>query len=86
VRLVQLLLAEFETLYSEFLVSGCDILREKWKRLSNIIGCRVKVSDEKEEMEGEALDIDKEGFLLIRKENGNVKRILSGDVSLINSN
>lgn len=82
VRFLQYLLAEFETLYTEFLVSGFGTIREEWKTLDTTIGSRVKVSDGAEEMEGEALDIDREGFLLVRTKDGDVKRIISGDVSL----
>ncbi len=82
VRFLQCLLAEFETLYNEFLVSGFDTIRKEWKALDNTIGSWVKVSSGEEEIEGEALDIDREGFLLIRKKDGDVKRIISGDVSL----
>jgi BirA family biotin operon repressor/biotin-[acetyl-CoA-carboxylase] ligase len=83
VRLVQCLLAEFDALYTTFLASGFDTLREEWKALDNTVGSWVKVSGAEEEMKGKALDIDGEGFLLVRKENGDVKRIISGDVSLI---
>jgi BirA family biotin operon repressor/biotin-[acetyl-CoA-carboxylase] ligase len=83
VRLVQSLLAEFDALYRTFLVSGFDTLREEWKALDSTVGSWVKVSGAEEEMKGKALDIDGEGFLLVRKENGDVKRIISGDVSLI---
>jgi len=83
VRLVQCLLAEFDALYRTFLVSGFATLREEWKALDSTVGSWVKVSDAEEGMKGKALDIDGEGFLLVRKENGDVKRIISGDVSLI---
>ncbi len=83
VRLVQSILTEFDALYTTFVASGFNALREEWKALDNTIGFWVKVSDVNEEMKGRALDIDGEGFLLVRKENGDVKRIISGDVSLI---
>ncbi|MDD5537356.1 MAG: biotin--[acetyl-CoA-carboxylase] ligase [Candidatus Omnitrophica bacterium] len=82
VRLVQHLFSEFEALYAKFLISGFDSLREEWKTLNNTIGSRVRISDE-EEIEGKAIDIDDEGFLLVRKENGNVRRIIGGDVTLL---
>jgi BirA family biotin operon repressor/biotin-[acetyl-CoA-carboxylase] ligase len=82
VRFVRCLLSEFETCYSEFLVSGFSSIREKWKALNNTIGSWVKVGEGKEQIEGEALDIDREGFLLVRKEDGGVERIISGDVCL----
>jgi BirA family biotin operon repressor/biotin-[acetyl-CoA-carboxylase] ligase len=83
VRLVQSILAEFDALYTVFLASGFDALREDWKALDSTVGSWVKVSDAEGEIKGKALDIDGEGFLLVRKENGNVKRVISGDVSLI---
>jgi len=85
VSFLQYLLAEFETLYNEFLASGFDTIREEWKALDNTIGSWVKVSSGEEEIEGEALDIDREGFLLVRTKDGDVKRIISGDVHLIKS-
>ncbi|MBI2831849.1 MAG: biotin--[acetyl-CoA-carboxylase] ligase [Chloroflexi bacterium] len=82
VKFVQCLLADMEAVYSQFLSSGFDAIREEWKALNNTIGSRVKVSSGDEELEGEALDIDREGFLLVRKENGDVSRVVSGDVML----
>lgn len=83
VRLVQSILAEFDALYTAFLASGFDALREEWKALDSTVGSWVKVSDAEGEIKGKALDIDGEGFLLVRKEYGNVERVISGDVSLI---
>jgi BirA family biotin operon repressor/biotin-[acetyl-CoA-carboxylase] ligase len=82
VRFVRCLLGEFEACYSEFLATGFDSIREKWKALNNTIGAWVKVIEGKDQIEGEVLDIDSEGFLLVRKEDGGVERIISGDVCL----
>ncbi|MBI2868302.1 MAG: biotin--[acetyl-CoA-carboxylase] ligase [Chloroflexi bacterium] len=82
VKFVQKLLSEFETLYSEFLKSGFARIREEWKSANCTLGGRVRVTDGEDEIEGEALDIDREGFLLVRKENGDVRRIITGDVTL----
>ncbi len=68
------------------MVSGFSAVREEWKALNNTIGSWVKVREGEEETEGEALDIDKEGFLLLRKESGDIKRVVSGDVYLSNRN
>lgn len=82
ITLVQTLLAELEALYSQFLVSGFSRIREEWKALNNTLSSRVRVSSGEEEIEGEALDIDQNGFLVIRDKKGDIKRIISGDVSL----
>ena len=83
-KLVQYFLSEFEIIYTKFLASGFSSVRDEWKALNNTIGTWVKVSDGGEEIEGEALDIDNDGFLLVRKESGDVSRIISGDVSFTN--
>jgi len=80
-ELLQCLFDEFEALYVEFLASGFDKIREQWKAMSNTIGSRVKIDSGGAEIEGEALDIDGEGFLLLRRRDGNVERVISGDVS-----
>ncbi len=84
VKLVQCFLNEFEIVYTKFLASGFSSVRDEWKALNNTIGSRVKVSDGEKEIEGEALDIDNDGFLLVRKEDGDISRIISGDVSFTN--
>lgn len=81
VKLVQHLFSALETLYTRFLTSGFDPLRNEWKRLNNTIGSRVRIING-DEINGEAIDIDEEGFLLVRKDNGDIKRIISGDVIL----
>ena len=82
VKLVQALLAEFETLYTHYLVHGFDSIREQWKSLNNTIGSHVKVNTGNEEIEGLAQDIDKQGYLLVKKEGKGTQRIISGDVFL----
>jgi len=83
-ELLQCLFSEFEALYVEFLACGFDRIREEWKAMSHTIGSRVKVASGEAEIEGEALDIDSEGFLLLRRGNGDVERVISGDVYLGN--
>ncbi|MFC1977034.1 biotin--[acetyl-CoA-carboxylase] ligase [Chloroflexota bacterium] len=84
VMLVQYVLSEFESVYTQFLAFGFSSIREDWKRLNNTIGSWVKVSDGEEIVEGTAFDIDEGGFLLVRKENGDFERIISGDVLVSN--
>ncbi len=82
VRFVQCLLNELEAAYMKFLASGFSPIRQEWKESNNTIGSWVKISEGQDEFEGEAIDIDDEGFLLVRKVNREVRRIVSGDVSL----
>ncbi len=83
-KLVQRILAELESLYGDFKLSGFEPIRERWKALSNTIGAWVSISSGRESLEGEAIDIDQEGALILRSENGILERIIAGDVSLRN--
>jgi len=83
-KLVQGFLCGFELIYTKFLVHGFGSVRDEWKELNNTIGSQVKISGNGKDIEGEAIDIDADGFLLVRKDNGNISRIISGDVSLRN--
>ena len=84
VKLVQNFLREFELIYIKFLAHGFGSVRDEWKELNNTIGSRVKIMDSRKDIEGDAIDIDNDGFLLVRRENGDISRIISGDVSLRN--
>jgi len=83
-KLVQGFLCGFELIYTKFLVHGFGSVRDEWKELNNTIGSQVKISGNGKDIEGEAIDIDADGFLLVRKDNGNISRIISGDLSLRN--
>jgi BirA family biotin operon repressor/biotin-[acetyl-CoA-carboxylase] ligase len=86
VRLLQSFLSEFEGLYGEFITSGFQTIRERWKAMSNTIGAWVELSDmDGGKMEGKILDIDTDGALLLQKRNGSIERILAGDVTLRNA-
>jgi BirA family biotin operon repressor/biotin-[acetyl-CoA-carboxylase] ligase len=80
VQLVQGILAELESLYQVFQVSGFETIRERWKAQSCTIGTWVSVRGEREQVEGEALDIDEDGALILRKANGALERVVAGDV------
>ncbi|HMZ31318.1 MAG TPA: biotin--[acetyl-CoA-carboxylase] ligase, partial [Methanoregulaceae archaeon] len=40
---------------------------------------RVRINTMKATFEGEAIDIDEFGALLIRKDNGKIERVIGGD-------
>jgi BirA family biotin operon repressor/biotin-[acetyl-CoA-carboxylase] ligase len=82
VKLVQAILVELEALYEDLKISGFQPIREKWKGLSDIIGSRVRISSGGEEVEGEAIDIDQDGALILRKADDSQERFIAGEVSL----
>lgn len=74
------LLHEIEIWYETFLEKGGQPIIESWKKWANIKGKNVKVSSFNEIIYGKAIDIDSEGALFIESENGELKRIVAGDV------
>ncbi|MBT9150119.1 MAG: Bifunctional ligase/repressor BirA [candidate division WS2 bacterium] len=81
VKLAQEILVQLESLYEDFGLSGFEPIRERWKAFSNTIGARVSISSGGKEVKGEAIDIDGDGALILRKANGALERVIAGDVS-----
>jgi len=59
---------------------GFQLVIQRWKELSMTIGRRVRVLDASGEVEGEAVDLDKNGGLVIRHDSGITMKRMSGDV------
>ncbi|TDT50317.1 biotin--[acetyl-CoA-carboxylase] ligase [Fonticella tunisiensis] len=76
------ILNRFERNYELFKKEGIGPFIEDLKKYSVLIGKKVLISGINEEYEAEAIDIDDDGALLVRLENGDVKKVLSGDVSI----
>lgn len=76
------ILNEFEGNYELFKREGIGAFIDDLKKYSVLIGKRVKISGIGESYEAEAFDIDKDGTLLVRMDSGEVRRVLSGDVSV----
>ncbi len=79
-ELVKQILKEIEAYYLLFGRQGFAPIAWQWKQLSSTIGKRIKVASRKNIIEGEAVDIDNDGALLIRKDSGFIARVISGDV------
>ena len=59
---------------------GIAAIIEKWRQHSVTLGKRVKILCEKAHLEGEAVDIDRDGGLLIRRDSGLIEKVMTGDV------
>lgn len=80
VPLLQEILRQLEANYSVLEKKGAPQILEKWRSHNTTLGRRVKVYCHHRHIEGEALDIDVDGGLLVRKDNGITERVMSGDV------
>jgi BirA family biotin operon repressor/biotin-[acetyl-CoA-carboxylase] ligase len=81
-ELLKLLLEKLDSLYEKFLEEGFLQVLKRWKEYAGFLGKEVEVIDEVKRLHGLALDVDDEGSLVIKLEDGTVKRIFVGDVSL----
>jgi BirA family transcriptional regulator, biotin operon repressor / biotin---[acetyl-CoA-carboxylase] ligase len=73
------ILKELESRYLLIESQEYDPVIREWKSLSCTIDQRVRISTLKNTFEGEAIDIDEYGALIIRKDNGRVERVIAGD-------
>lgn len=75
-------LAYMEALYDQVLRHGFATVIELNRRLSSTLGHRVRVLAPGGEWEGLACDIDGDGALVVRTDDGAVRRVHSGEVSI----
>ena len=73
------ILKEFESRYLLIESGEYEPIIREWKSLSCTLENRVQIRTLKNSFEGEAIDIDEFGALIIRKDNGKLERVISGD-------
>lgn len=73
-----------EEQYEGFKTHGFDPVMKRWKELTDIIGKRISVDVLDTTFTGYVQDLSDDGFLILRdEERGTLRRIISGDVSLL---
>jgi BirA family biotin operon repressor/biotin-[acetyl-CoA-carboxylase] ligase len=80
ILLLQELLCRIENNYFLLEDKGGQGIIDKWRSFSLTLGRRVKVYCQDIHIEGQAVDIDRDGGLLIRKDSGLTQKVFSGDV------
>ena len=81
VKLTQELLRELENCYDSWLVDGFPSLLGEWKSYCNSLNHQVTVKTLSQVYTGWAEDVDSDGALLLKLDNGELKKFVSGDVS-----
>jgi BirA family biotin operon repressor/biotin-[acetyl-CoA-carboxylase] ligase len=66
--------------YEVFLEKGFALVLREWKKHAGFLGCQVKAVSDAKEWVGRALDVEDDGALTIKLEDGTVKRVLIGDI------
>lgn len=79
-RLLQEMLVRLEHNYSLFQGKGGEAIVSLWRLYSSTLGRRVKVVLQKAHLEGEAVGIEADGGLLVRRDCGLTEKVMAGDV------
>ena len=83
VDIVRQFCIEFEKLYKAYILDGNkDSTLEICKKYSAIIGNHVYLIKNNKKELVECIDINENGNLIIKESNGEIKEILSGEVSI----
>lgn len=76
------ILKNMEELYESVLENGFAPVLDEWRKYSCTLGQEVKVIAPDMTYYGTAVDIDDEGLLIVRKEDGTAEKVVAGDVSI----
>ena len=80
-ELLRVLLVKLEKTYESFTTRGFLPVLVEWRKYARFLGSQVEVSNDDGRLRGVALDVDEEGALLLKQENGLVKRAFFGEMS-----
>lgn len=81
IELLQEILRRIERHYLAFQKKGAAAIIDKWREWSVSLGRRVKVSSSRGYIEGQALDIDSDGGLLVRNDAGLIQKVMAGEIT-----
>ncbi|NMB78120.1 MAG: biotin--[acetyl-CoA-carboxylase] ligase [Methanomicrobiales archaeon] len=73
------ILKEFENRFQLVESGEYEAITQEWKSLSATLENRVLIRTLKNSFEGEAIDIDEFGALIVKKDNGKLERVIAGD-------
>jgi BirA family biotin operon repressor/biotin-[acetyl-CoA-carboxylase] ligase len=82
VLLLRAFLKRFETYYDDFLGSGFGSVEKRWRELGVVLGKEVTVHMIDTTWSGRAMELDRDGALIIEEDNGARRRIYSGDIQI----
>ncbi|MBA7548755.1 Bifunctional ligase/repressor BirA [subsurface metagenome] len=80
VKLAQVFLQEFEKYYEILKRREFSFILKEWKLYSHTLGKKIRVDTGERIISGEAVDINEEGVLILKKEDGELIEIISGTI------
>lgn len=72
-------LKEFESRLQLVEDGEYDTIIQEWKSISSTLENRVQIKTLKDSFEGDAVDIDEFGALIVRKDDNTLERVIAGD-------
>jgi BirA family biotin operon repressor/biotin-[acetyl-CoA-carboxylase] ligase len=81
VKLAQTFLQEFEKYYEILKRREFPFILKEWKLYSHTLGKKIRVDIGERIITGEAVDINEEGSLILKKEDGELVEIISGTIT-----
>lgn len=76
-------LLEMDRLYDRCLRQGFGEVLEEWRGLAGFLGRRIRVAVYDRVVDGQAVDVDQSGALLVRTDTGLVEAVSAGDVLVV---
>jgi len=80
IELLKEILRKIEDNYLILLKKSSSPILEKWRSYSITLGRRVEVICHRQHFGGEAMDIDTDGGLLVRRDSGIIEKFMAGDI------
>jgi len=77
---LRVLFGEMERHYWLLTQQGFGLILEEWRPYAGFLGQSMEVVSFDEKIRGQAVDVDENGALIIRLEDGTLRRAVSGDV------
>ena len=82
-QLARTLLTHLDRIYAQFLDGGMAPILESWRQFAGFLGRRIRVALEGRTLDGQAVDVDPSGALLVRTDTGLVESVSAGEVLLV---
>lgn len=76
------LLKNFELYYEAFKTGNFKLILNDWRKFSCILGRKVQIYENDKKFDALAVDIDENGYLIIKLDDGTIKRVFSADITL----
>lgn len=83
IKVLQALLTRFESHYQQLLNGGFDQTLAKCKSMLSVLGQQVRLDTINGHLTGQAIDIDDNGFLMVRDNTGTVHTVMSGEITIL---